>query len=114
MGFTSFIPQFEVVKFINSVLISMSVVYVTEFWKTSIYAQQYFCNKTHVKTMGKKCKLKKKNVQVSIASLVDELNRQWIHPGHHRVHLSMGSTKIFVSSPCTNRFQSYRRLFTLR
>ena len=36
-------------------------IYVTEFGKPSIYAQQYFCNKTHLKTMGKKCKLQKKN-----------------------------------------------------
>ena len=31
------------------------------FGKPLIYAQQSFCNKTHLKTMGKKCKLKKKN-----------------------------------------------------
>ena len=37
------------------------ILYVTEFWKPSIYAQQYFCNKTHLKTMGKKCKLQKNN-----------------------------------------------------
>ena len=78
------------------------------------YAQQYFCNKTHLKTMCKKRKLQKKITQVFIASLVGELNRQWIYPGHHRVRLSIGSTKIFVSSPYTKRFQSYRRLVTLR
>ena len=78
------------------------------FGKPLIYAQQYFCNKTHLKTMGKKCKLQKKITQVFIASLVGELSHQWINPGHHRIRLFIGSTKIFVSSPYTKRFQSYR------
>ena len=46
----------------------------------------------------------KKIMQVFIASLVGELSLQWINPGH-RVHLSIGSTKIFVSSPYTKEFQ---------
>ena len=67
------------------------------FGKPSIYAQQYFCNKTHLKTMGKKRKLQKIIImQVFIALLVGKLRRQWIYPGHHRVRLSIGSTKIFV------------------
>ena len=69
--------------------------------KPSIYAQQYFCNKTHLKIMGKKCKLQKKTTQVCIASLVGELSLQWIHPGHHLVRLFIGSANIFVSSPYT-------------
>ena len=55
-----------------------------------------------------------KKMLVFIASLAGELSLPWINPGRHRVHLFIGSTKIFVSSPYMKGFQSYRRLFTLR
>ena len=64
--------------------------------------------------MGKKCKLQKKITQVFIASVVGELSLQSINPGYHRVRLFIGNTKIFVLSPYTKEFQSYRRLFTFR
>ena len=58
----------------------------------------------YLKTMGKKRKLQKKFTQVFVASLVGELSLQWIHPGHHRVRLCIGSTKIFVSSLYTKGY----------
>ena len=44
-------------------------------------------------------------MQVFIASLLGKLSLQWINPGHHRVRLFIGSTKIFVSSPYTKDFK---------
>ena len=35
----------------------------------------------------------KKIMQVFIASLVGDLSRQWINPGHHSVRLSIGIQK---------------------
>ena len=54
-----------------------------------------------------------KNYTIFITSMVGEVSLQWIHPGHHHVHLFIGSTKIFVPSPYMKGFQSYRRLFVL-
>ena len=55
-----------------------------------------------------------KITQVFITLLVGELTFQWITPGHHRVPLFIGSSKILVSSSYTGGFLIYRRLFTLR
>ena len=44
--------------------------------------------------MGKNCKLQKKIMQVFITLLVGELTLQWINPGHQRVPLLIGSSKI--------------------
>ena len=55
-----------------------------------------------------------KIMQVFIVLLVGELTLWWINPGHHRVPLFIGSSKILVSSLYTGGFLSYGRLFTLR
>ena len=64
--------------------------------------------------MGKKRKLQKNFMQVFIALLVSELTLQWVNPGHHRVPLFIGSSKILASSSYTGEFLSYGRLITLR
>ena len=64
--------------------------------------------------MGKNASSRKKFMQVFIALLVGELTLQWINPGHHRVPLFIGSSKILASSSYTGGFRSYGRLFTLR
>ena len=53
------------------------------------------------KKYGYKTQAPEKNTQVFISSLVGELSRQWTNSGNHLVRLSIGSTKIFVSSPYT-------------
>ena len=68
--------------------------------------RRYTHNSTFVikrlqKLWVKNASCRKTFMQIFIASLVGELSLQWINPGHHRVRLFIGSTKIFVSSPYT-------------
>ena len=78
--------------------------------KPLIYAQQYFCGKPLLKTIGKMCKFSTIILHIN-TSVISEWTLQ---STCHRVRPSIGSSRIFVLSLNSSGFLSYSSCLKLR